>query len=363
MRPSHIIAAVLLSLAPAALDARGGTVRVPQDWPTIQQGVDNAIDGDVIKIQAGTYNETVTLTSRNDLTLQGMGKVIIDAGASGAPLTLNICTGVTVKNLRLQNTTINHGLQIGASIDIRVIRCSVRNVGVHGIFLSLNRGVRIENCTVKNAALDGIHILSDDCVVRNNRIHDSGWEGIQVFGERNSVLGNRVENSGTFGILLSDFGTPCTNTLIQGNDIRTTMVVALQFSSMADGCTVIGNSIRDGGTDGINVGSLSTGNVVRQNRISRAGNIALAVSGTGNLISANQVKKSGSHGISVSGDDNLVTTNRSTRNSWNGMNVLSCEGNLFTDNRSSRNGQYDLRDTTSDGDNTYAGNRFDTIAP
>jgi len=64
----------------AAVESASGTTRrVPQDYPTIQNGVDAANPGDLVLIDKGTYVESVFVTTPS-LTLRGVDRnsVILD---------------------------------------------------------------------------------------------------------------------------------------------------------------------------------------------------------------------------------------------------------------------------------------------
>lgn len=61
--------AAVFQLRPAVAAAE--TLRVPEDFPTIQSAVNSANPGDTIKVAAGTFREQVTIAK--DLTLMGAG--------------------------------------------------------------------------------------------------------------------------------------------------------------------------------------------------------------------------------------------------------------------------------------------------
>ncbi|MBE77467.1 MAG: hypothetical protein CMG41_07000, partial [Candidatus Marinimicrobia bacterium] len=44
------------------------TINIPADYPTIQQGIDAAVDGDIVEIAQGTYYENLTINK--EITLQ-----------------------------------------------------------------------------------------------------------------------------------------------------------------------------------------------------------------------------------------------------------------------------------------------------
>ena len=59
------IALLLISLVSyGSWRVEAAILRVPGDYPTIQQAIDAAIDGDEIVVDAGTYNESIDLQGK-----------------------------------------------------------------------------------------------------------------------------------------------------------------------------------------------------------------------------------------------------------------------------------------------------------
>lgn len=92
MKPCTRVLIALLALAPCAEAAK---LRVPQQYQLIQHAMLAANHGDSVIVSKGVYRENVSLSGFHDVTLVGMGRVIIDVLGSR----------VTVSNNRISDCT------------------------------------------------------------------------------------------------------------------------------------------------------------------------------------------------------------------------------------------------------------------
>jgi len=74
--PRRLISTVLISLA-VFLSAKAETIYVPQNYPTIQAGIDAAVDGDTVLIADGIY------TGAGNKNISVQGKAIVVKSANG----------------------------------------------------------------------------------------------------------------------------------------------------------------------------------------------------------------------------------------------------------------------------------------
>ncbi|MDH3706694.1 MAG: right-handed parallel beta-helix repeat-containing protein [Acidimicrobiia bacterium] len=124
--------------APAATE---GVLRVPQDHDTIQAAVDAAVDGDLVLIDAGVYNEAVVVETDN-IVIRGVDRneVVLDGQHDLENGIKVFSNGVAVENLTARNFTSNGVFFTGSYEDniilngYRASYVTVHNNGDYGIY-------------------------------------------------------------------------------------------------------------------------------------------------------------------------------------------------------------------------------------
>jgi hypothetical protein len=115
MKHSASLAALVLGLLLLGTGGAGAaTLRVPAQYPTIQQAVDASVAGDLILVAAGTYSDPTHTAGAGDttkccvilksgITLQGagMGATYIDADSLGRGIHLYQCQNVRISDLSI----------------------------------------------------------------------------------------------------------------------------------------------------------------------------------------------------------------------------------------------------------------------
>lgn len=253
-RPPTVLAPAVVALAlmscfvlAAPPAVAGTTIRVPEQYSTIQAAVDAASSGDVIDIAPGTYRETITID--RSITLRGRvydaanprrNTTIVDGGGSSV---ISIASGISPNPLLVGLVVANGDDGITTQSPINVKHSYfVDNedsldyeLGGGGLCLDnvFNRSgddavdfdhlvndVRVANNRMVRSSDDGIEIrLHDDAisrtvqvVIRNNEILGSDEDGIQVidyFEDTNrtiTIARNLIRNSTFAGIGLMDNG-------------------------------------------------------------------------------------------------------------------------------------------------------------
>jgi len=196
---------IVVAFAPSIRIERANaaeTIVVPDDYPTIQEAINSASNGDTIYVSSGTYYEHVVVNKT--VTLAGEDR---------------------------QNTAID-----GGGVDEYVLTVSADLANITGLTIRRGGGGYIcvfithsENVSFTNNSIhsSGAHALSlyDGCkysTIANNTIFSNGMDGIALFhADENYISDNYISDNshiqGTAGIFISDY---CSNNTISGNTIE-----------------------------------------------------------------------------------------------------------------------------------------------
>ncbi|MER8188115.1 right-handed parallel beta-helix repeat-containing protein [Kitasatospora sp. NPDC094015] len=339
-RPIHYCAgltAALIAGLGAAPPAHAATWHLVRPGESIQQAVDAAAPGDSIQVLAGTYRESVLVTTPG-LTIRGMGHatVITPAEQPAGNSCAAAGNGLCVAGTEAQPLT----------------------------------GVRIEALTVQGFAKNGVSAtMTDGLQVRGTLVRDNGQQGIsQEKSTRAQLMDNEATGNGQAGVFLANAvdaeggaidtrGTVISGNRLTGNRIgvvvRRARELAVEHNEISGNC----GGVFVVGDEGVpRAGALTvSGNHVYENNQYCPPNPRLDfIQGTGILVTG--------------AEDTRVTGNRVEDNT--GASPMSGGIVLFRsvvgtpnsrisveDNVVLRNGPADLADRDAAGtDNTFAKN-------
>lgn len=241
----------------------GGAVPAIADvWAGAGYDQDIAHPGDIVEIQAGTYNETMTMTqdyrylaslSEAKIKILANGAVIIDGQSTRANCVDNNtgayneywfggktedmstdyfeCKNATgngvdlsggdpnqnINNMKIHN---NGGYGIRSSRDGHKIRnCEIYSNSASGIYdvVSSAAGYEVWNCSVHDNAGIGIGIRSEGLIVDGCLLYDNTLDGIySVYGD-SKIRNNTIDGNSRYGISLAT--QKCFDTEIYNNII------------------------------------------------------------------------------------------------------------------------------------------------
>ncbi len=211
--------------------------------PAFQPLIDATPSGGTLRPAAGIYAGPAVID--RPMTIDGGGKVAIDAGNRGTVLTVR-ASGVTVRGLRLTGSGETHdGIDAGLTIESHdnLVEGNVLDEVFFGIHVRGGDRNRIRGNRVAGKALslglrgDGLRIWNGrgnditgndfwrvrdltltnapDNRVADNRLKDARYAMHIVFSPRTRVEGNHVEQTGTGIVAMYS-----TDTIVRGNRIR-----------------------------------------------------------------------------------------------------------------------------------------------
>jgi len=295
-------------------------IKVPGDFPTITQAINNASTGDVIKVAEGTYTEnltiTATLTLTENLTLEGAGaeKTIIDGAAQSVPtIVIQSIKNVTVRGFTIQNGT-RRGIDIinrstGIVIENNIVRNN-RNLGLSAINQSEVKIFKNQIVdTVKATAVAsgrGLQVVDSQAVISGNTIAKNAEIGIAIFSSKVEINDNQINENGAEGIILTPSATTIATGTITGNTLngnRAAGIVVTQ-SNVEISKNKIANTQKPAGTTSSSVNG--AGIVVRQDARAK--------------LSENMITGSAGDGVAVFGAQAELTSNTIKDNQGCGVN-------------------------------------------
>lgn len=214
-------------------------VYVTPDSGSIQRGINAATVGGTVNVEAGVYQEQLTISKA--LTVTGQDGAVLD----GTGLAATWTTGVKIKsgNVTFNNIDVSNFTQDGIIIgyeastpgslqNVHVTNCTISNIqpGNHGFGIYAGyeaeafkysppkltahldySGLLIEGNEIVNAASSSVVLQSitgtpGTIVVRNNYIHDGENDGIWIDSARNIVVEDNVVANNMDGIYISSYG-------------------------------------------------------------------------------------------------------------------------------------------------------------
>ncbi len=235
-------------------DQRGGTLRVPQDYPTIQEAVDIAKPGSLVIVAPGVYKEAVTVTTEN-IVIRGLDRTrtVLEGGFVRDNGIKVLADGVVVENMTAQNYTRNGFFWTGVKGYRGSYLNAIRN-GDYGIYAfdstygqfdhdygagSPDAGFYIGQCYP-------CHALITDSIAEWNGI---GYSGTNAGGDLLLVKSvwrhNRVgivPNSGTSETMYPQHGMTTVGNIVFGNNNDKTAAIDIAQLAIGTGILVAGGN-------------------------------------------------------------------------------------------------------------------------
>lgn len=174
----------------------GPDIRVPYDYPTIQEAINAAQEEDVIFVSAGTYYENVVVNKTVSLIGENRSTAIVEADWNAT------CVQVTANNVIITGFTIAYG-EYGIHCDSSHNTVSRNKIldNIDGIVLNESFNKLSENELVGNAEAivnydpRGPPDFSSNNTISNNNITNSYYGVHLEWSSDNILAGNNVTNN------------------------------------------------------------------------------------------------------------------------------------------------------------------------
>ncbi len=303
-------------MAEKSITATGAVIiNVPNDYGTIQEAIDAAEDGDIIKVAAGTYTndiwdgssyrieKSVTLLGAqagvdpNGSTEEREGGETILVRTNGVPYSL-YAADITIDGFMIGSSGANSGGRLIISKNNTIIKnCIIQNTSTsagHGVYIypEAEKAV-VEHNTFYNTAWEAIASWQvSGAVISCNHISASGQHAIQMMGHAGS--NNEISYNYITGIdgknAIQYWGGPgatISHNIIVGEG---TMYDGIWLDKDADGSIVSHNQISNTIYAGINVRGECTNATIKYNDVSGCGTgVDVVGTITGTIINFNNI--------------------------------------------------------------------------
>ncbi len=245
MRLAIVFASVLVAMS--FLPASATIINVPDDYPTIQQGIDASLDGDTVLVQPGTYIENINFSARNIVVgslflttgdASYISSTIIDGNSWGSVVIFEygedsraVIAGFTIQNGFSYNGGGIYCSYSSPGIRSNSIRDNVASNEGGGIYCHYSDSHISGNFIFGNQVFPqyssggGIHcrnsnvLISDNVISQNSTTHIGG--GIYCEGEEltitSNVISGNIALSGGGGIYCTADAAMITYNVIHGN--------------------------------------------------------------------------------------------------------------------------------------------------
>ena len=242
----------MLTLAFNIRSVRAVTIIVPDDYPTIQAGINAASYGDTVYVRAGTYLENVVVNKALSLVGENPKTTTIDGSNGGIVVGIFFVPGIAV--------------DINASY-VNLTGFTVRNTGDWGVGITMVGpsycNVYGNNITASNAYSEGVEVIksSSNNRVFENSITAGGGIGIEWSCNNNYVAENNIVRCGV-GVFLA---YACSNNIVR-NSITNSGYVGVDIGSYSYYNSVSGNNITNS-RDAFDLGSYCDNNDIVGNNV------------------------------------------------------------------------------------------------
>jgi hypothetical protein len=290
-----------------------------QAWKTItyavqQTSIIETYEEVLIKVAAGTYNETITIDIRPVSLEATEPNTIIDGGSQNV-ITINCVKGVSIDGFTVQNG--NHGIVGRNGAAFAVSNSTIQDNAKAGIRISNNSTAHLNNCTMRVNGDDGIAVNRNSSVTCTGTIdsNNNTGDGIDIESTSSAVFYEATINAnsnGGGGIITEHSSSLIFSSSTLTAETNTYDGVGAQHNSSMSvfGSTVTANENKDDGVSAYGnsrvhlSGSTVTANENKDDGVSIYDSSSLSLVSAGTL----EIKENEGQGLAVSTNSNVSTS-------------------------------------------------------
>ena len=199
-----VFASFLILTAFASVSA-AKTIYVPDDYPTIQQAVDNAKAGDTIIVRDGVYAENVKVNKQLTIRSEnGSANCIVHAANPNDHVFCVTADNVNISGFTVTGATgyYKAGVYLSNS-DYSRIENIIASNNYEGIRLGYsNNNILVDNTASSNNDF-GIYLYySSNNIIEDNTVSSNNYEGIFLGSSNNNTIENNTASNNHDGIYL-----------------------------------------------------------------------------------------------------------------------------------------------------------------
>ena len=341
------------------------TVRVPEDFTSIQAAIDAAMPGDRVLVNDGTYNEFLVVDKPLKLeSVNGYTNTVI-TGASFNPTVLVQAPDVRVKGFdfagsvqNLRNVQFEAGADGGQVVDSRcgfvsnpgensqssILINGADNILVDGFICNGKAGVGIDvndshgsrfvNNVLTGYRFSGIFVENSfDTLVENNVLNEARSVGLGIKDSERLIASSNdcsrnVSENGLFGIGINSLNS--TDIVMTDNTCHENGNRGIGLTG-SDNVQVLNNSLIDNRTAGI-VGFSADFSTVDNNTVDGSRRAVILTNATDLSVTENTIRNADLHGLYLSAIQNSTVADNVLIDNVTSLSLLTSNNNVVKEN-------------------------------
>ena len=231
-----ILGALVGNIQMGHADSR--TIIVPDNYPTINNAVGNASQGDIILVKSGTYYENIAINKPLSIIGENPSTFIIGSGGTPNKSVFNVsASNVRISGFTITSLNYTTSTKYATGIAIAGDNCSITNNNIANVYRGIYVGgwgdlcggksyTKISENNITNTLSDGIRLFGgSENEISNNNIAACNASAIAINGYLNQITQNNIDNN------RQGIGVGSSNTIIFANNITDSINWGIYFEA------------------------------------------------------------------------------------------------------------------------------------